>query len=605
MKVNKFIQYTLLAFPIVVFYTFVYHYAINSGWNDDWHGIEAFLASWMQQETFADKMRLLFSQMCEHRILYVRLSTLITYQIFGEANYQILMLLGVAHLLILPFVFARVLKSAQLPLMALFPILFFVFNIQPIENIFWAITSLQPNVVIIFGLWAFVLLLFTQNNVYFYLAALLCFIAMFTNGNGMFSFLAALPIVFYARKRSEKMQWIAIIALSFFLYFFDFTKPGIRPDVGQNFTKFPHIIIGDFFAFFGSPIDTTVQFFNTHLKIGIAILSGVMMIVWLSICLFSFLYFRFYTKNEPNKNNRFYQLYQKLMAYPEFNIYLLSCFLFVGLSGAAFATSRASQGIEEAFNSRYKTVSFILFIVFYLSFYNIIPRNNWSKYLKYSSITALFFGIFSYYASLDDVINYRKFKSTDMVNWLENGRYFYYAQGEKSRYPDDHVPICTYQKMPIPPLNYAGFVPGVMKYVNDILFISRKHYHNYKPSAELLALQKLLFTDTKTVTHNEQIELKEEAIIVKVKIKNAEMPLNNIHNGYYAVAVNDSVKLAFALNTQANKFTDFTRSGIYFKNEIDQFIPKPNMPAGKFELRIVKLLNDKIEILQKQNIIVQ
>ena len=602
---KKYFRILLIILPIIVFYAFVYHYSINVGWNDDWHGIEAFLASWMQQETFSDKFRLLFSQMCEHRILYVRLSTLLCKAIFGEANYRILMLFGVSHLLILPFIFKRVLQSVNLPIIYLFPILFFIFNIQPIENIFWAITSLQPNVVIIFGLWAFSLLLFTKHKAYFYLAAILCFIAMFTNGNGMFSFLAALPIVFYARTRSEKMQWLGIITFSFFLYFFDFTKPGIRPDVGQNFTKFPHIIIGDFFAFFGSPFDTTVHFYNLTIKHTVAIFAGFVMIAWLSVCLFSFLYFRFFHKKEINTSNLFYKLYQKLMIHQEFNLFLLACFLFVGLSGAAFATSRASQGIEEAFNSRYKTVSFILFIVFYFSFFNIINVRNWAKYLKYASISALTFGLLSYYASLDDVISYRKFKATDMVNWMNNGRYFYYAQGEKSRHPDDHVPITAYQKMPIPPLNYAGFVPGVMKYVNDILFISRKHYKNYKPSEELVMLQKTLFTDGNILPQKEQIELIEEPIIVKIKIKNAEMPLNNIHNGYYAVVVNDSTKLAFALNTQANKLSTFITSGVYFKSDIEQFVPKPNIPEGNFELRIVKLQNNQLSILHKQNIKVE
>ena len=83
------------------------------------------------------------------------------------------------------------------------------------------------------------------------------------------------------------------------------------------------------------------------------------------------------------------------------------------------------------------------------------------------------------------------------------------------------------------------------------------------------------------------------------------MPLNNIHNGYYAVVVNDSTKLAFALNTQANKLSTFITSGVYFKSDIEQFVPKPNIPEGNFELRIVKLQNNQLSILHKQNIKVE
>lgn len=71
------------------------------------------------------------------------------------------------------------------------------------------------------------------------------------------------------------------------------------------------------------------------------------------------------------------------------------------------------------------------------------------------------------------------------------------------------------------------------------------------------------------------------------------------------MVVNDSTKLAFTLNTQANKFTSFVGSGVYFKNRIEQFVPKPNIPEGNFELRIVKLQNNRLTILHKQNINVE
>ena len=49
---NKAGIYFLILAPIIAFYLFVYKNAFNIGWNDDWHGIEGFLASWMQQTTF-------------------------------------------------------------------------------------------------------------------------------------------------------------------------------------------------------------------------------------------------------------------------------------------------------------------------------------------------------------------------------------------------------------------------------------------------------------------------------------------------------------------------------------------------------------------------
>ncbi|CAH0996923.1 hypothetical protein EMA8858_03058 [Emticicia aquatica] len=601
---KKLITYLLILLPIVVFYVFVFQNAFNIGWNDDWHGIEGFLASWMQQVTVSDKITLLFSQMCEHRILYVRLSTLLSYHLFGEVNYKTMMLMGVAYLLILPFVFYRVLREINVKLAYLIPIIFIIFNTQPIENIFWAITSLQPNTVIIFGLWGFSLLLFYQKKWAFYLANFLFFLAMFTNGNGMFAFIAAIPLIFYARTRSEKFQFLGILVFCFFLYFFDFKKPGIRPDVMINFTKYPHIILGDFFAFFGSPIDSTVQFYSINLKYTVAITAGVLMILWVVYQLFTFFYFWLKIKKQSISLEKTSILYQNIVKYPKFNLYLFASFVFVGLSGAAFAASRASQGLEQAFVSRYKTVSLILFIIIYLSVFNFIERKKWDKYLKISVIITILFSAFSYYESWDDVENRRKFFGTTILNWKNNGRYFYYAFAN-SRNPDDHAPISQYQKLPIPPYNYAGFVHGVMKYVNDILWISRVHFKNYTPPAEIDVLNKALYENQVIGSAEEDVKFIEGSNFFRIEITKAFVPFNTRFDGYYAIFTNKNNRLAFPLETQANKFSTFLSTQRFYNTRIDTIIAKPDLPIGEFKMQIGKLQDNQFKVIKEQIIKIQ
>ena len=607
---KKYWIYLLLVLPIIAFYTFVFQNAFNIGWNDDWHGIEGFLASWMQQDTFGDKIRLLFSQMCEHRILYVRLSTLLCYHVFGEVNYKTLMLMGVSYLLILPFVFYRVLREINVKLAYLIPIIFIIFNIQPVENIFWAITSLQPNTVIIFGLWGFALLLFYKQKWAFYLANLLFFLAMFTNGNGMFAFVAAIPLVLYTRTRSEKIQYFVILGLSFLLYFFDFKKPGIRPDVMINFTKYPHIILGDFFAFFGSPIDSTVQFYSTNLKYAVAITVGVLMMLWVAYQIFVFLYYYIKTSKKTEIISPPYRvgvggaLYQTIIKYPKFNLYLLAAFIFVALSGAAFSASRASQGLEQAFASRYKTVSIILFIIVYLSAFNVLSSDKWKKYLQMSMLITFLFNAFSYYESWDDVENRRRFFGTTILNWKNNGRYYYYAFAN-SRNPDDHAPISSYQKLPIPPYNYAGFVPGVMKYVNDILWISRVHFKNYTPPTEIDVLNKALYENQISTNTYEMVSFAEESNTFHIKIENAFVPANTRFDGYYAIFTNNKTRLAFPLETQANKFSTFLSTQRFYNTRIDIQVAKPDLPVGEFKMQIGKLENNQFKVIKEQNILIK
>ncbi len=598
----KFSSLFLVLLPIVVFFVFFWIYALNVGYADDFHGIEGFLASWMQQDTWQDKLHLLFSQMCEHRILYGRCSTLLSHAIFGEINYKFLMLSGVAYLLVLPFVFYRVLRQLNVGLAYLAPIVFIVFNIQPIENIFWAMTVLQPNITLIFGIWALYLLIFTTKPVYFYAAAFLCFVSMFTNGNGMFSYLAAIPVVLYLRSKNEKIQWFSFIIFCFVTYFYDYKNPGIRPDVGKNFTEYPHLIIGDFFAFFGSPLDSTVQFYNILVKNTTAIVGGVMLVGWLAVLLFTFAYFQI--KN-TTPNNWFYGLYQNMMRRFKFNLFLLSNFIFVSLSGAAFAVSRASQGLEQAFMTRYKSVALILFVLFYLSFFNVIRAQNWKKYLRLSITLAFGFNLFSYYASFDDVANYRKSMAITMVNWQNNGRYFYYRNGAESRYPDDHAPITTYQKLPIPPYNYAGFVPGIMKYVNDILFIGRVHFKNYTPPAELAVLNRALFKGKSGTDNVETVTITEEPNTIQIEILNAQIPVNQIYGGYYAVFVGEGNKMVFPLNNQANKLSTFLSTRRYYNSIIDVRLAKPELPTGQLTMQIGRLSGDNFVVLGTQDITVK
>jgi hypothetical protein len=510
-----------------------------------------------------------------------------------------LMLMGVSYLLILPFIFYRVLREVNVGIAYLIPVIFIVFNIQPIENIFWAITSLQPNTVVIFGLWGFTLLLFYKKKWAFYFANFLFFLTMFTNGNGMFSFIAAIPIVLYARSRNEKIQYFAILISCFILYFFDFKKPGIRPDVMINFTKYPHIIIGDIFAFFGSPIDSTVQFYSTNLKYTAAIAAGALMLAWVLYQLLNFVYFWFQTnyKNLPIENTSI--LYKTILKYPKFNLFLLAAFIFVGLSGAAFAASRASQGLEQAFASRYKTVSLILFVIVYFSFFNFFERKKWKNFLKISIITSVLFCAFSYYEAWDDVENRRKFFGTTILNWKNNGRYYYYAF-DNSRNPDDHAPITKYQKLPIPPYNYAGFVPGVMKYVNDILWISRTHFKNYTPPAEIEVLNEALYKNQVVENGGEEVKITDGSNTYRIEINNAFIPANKRYDGYYALFSNEKNRLTFPLETQANKLTTFLTTQRFYNSHIDTIVAKPDLPIGIFKMQIGKLENNQFKLIKQQ-----
>jgi hypothetical protein len=239
-----------------------------------------------------------------------------------------------------------------------------------------------------------------------------------------------------------------------------------------------------------------------------------------------------------------------------------------------------------------------------LSAFNVLNRNQWKKYLQISIVATFLFNAFSYYESWGEVENRRKFFGTTILNWKNNGRYFYYAF-DNSRNPDDHVPINKYQKLPIPPYNYAGFVPGIMKYVNDILWISRVHFKNYTPPAEIAILNKALYENQIAEKAGEEVKVTEGFNTFNIEIANAFVPANTRYDGYYAVFTNNSNRLAFPLPTQTNKFTTFLHSQRFYNNHISVIVAKPDLPVGTFNMQIGKLENNQFKIFKEQKIIIK
>jgi hypothetical protein len=238
-------------------------------------------------------------------------------------------------------------------------------------------------------------------------------------------------------------------------------------------------------------------------------------------------------------------------------------------------------------------------VVVYLSFYNIIQAKNWRKYLQISILVTVLFSAFSYYESWDDVENRRKFFGTTILNWKNNGRYYYYAFNN-SRNPDDHAPINSYQRLPIPPYNYAGFVHGVMKYVNDILWISRVHFKNYTPPPEIDDLNQALFKNQIKTNMGVLVNVTEGSNTFKIEINNVFVPANKRYDGYYAIFSNNTNRLAFHLETIANKLTTFLTTKQYYNNRINMLIAKPDLPTGTFNMQIGKLENGKFTILKEE-----
>jgi hypothetical protein len=590
----------LLLLPVLLFYSFTAYYTVDVGWTDDWHCVEAFMVAWKTHLGTGERLNLLISQMNEHRVLYVRLFTLLVYGVLGRIDHGVLTFIGSLHLLIIPIVFWKTLMKNGFGKAFMIPVILIIFSIQPYENNFWVITSLQHSVAIIFSVWAFYLVAFTQKSSYSYFAVSLLVMAMFTNGNGMFGFIAVLPVVFIERTKKEKIVWGIVTILCFAGYFYDFRMPSHKPSVSANITEYFLLIVIDFFAFFGSVIDTSVLSFRTNLRYSVTTVAGA--IAWLTIAV-PFVVFLCDFIFKPKKKARWVEfLTRKFSELPKVTLFVFSCFIFVSLSGLAFAVSRASLGIQEVYNSRYKAIPIFYYLVVYLAILLTVKPVIRTQFLKVVIVFTLIFHAYSYYLTWDDVYNFRKTKVLTQLNWDNNGRNYFYAFPD-SRTPDDHVPVNEFQKLPIPPVEFTASIPGLMKYYNDALFLSRKYYGFYKTPESISEFSDLLYSEsTPESPVSEEVEIAASENGFSVNVSNTFTPLFALNEGYYILFVNNEIRMSFPLNNEPNKLPQLIKTHQYYSRDISGGVGKNSLPSGNLEMRIVRVRNGNVAVLKRQNI---
>lgn len=599
---NKALVVSLLLLPIVIFYQFTAYFTVNVGWTDDWHCVEAFMVAWDTHAGLGERLNLLISQMNEHRVLYVRLFTLLSYALFGEINHSFLTFSGALHVLIIPAIFYKIFKKERIGLIYLIPVVLIIFSIQPYENNFWVITSLQHSIAIIFSAWAFYLICFTNKERNLYFAAALLVMAMFTNGNGMFGFIATLPVVLLKRTKKEKIIWGIVTVLCFAAYFYDFRMPSHKPSVSLNFSEYFLLMIVDFFAFFGSVIDTSVLSFRVGLRYNVTTIFGAF--AWLLIAV-PFVVFAYDLIFKPKHKAGWVKfLTQKFALYPATTLFVFCCFIFVSLSGLAFAVSRASLGVQEVYNSRYKAIPIFYYVTIYLALLVSVATLNRNRFLKWAVALGLLFHVYSYYLTWDDVYNFRKTKVLTQLNWENNGRNYYYAFPD-SRTPDDHVPINEFKKLPIPPVEFTAFVPGLMKYYNDALFLSRKYYGFYTTPKKIKEFSEVLYSQSaERDLVKEQVEIIESETGFTVNIANSFTPLFARNDGYYILFVNENTRMSFPLNNEPNKLPKFLKTQQYYSSEISGGVGKNSMPSGTYEMRISRIQGGKATVLKQKEVVI-
>ena len=384
----------LLAIPATIYFSTVYQNAYNFPYEDDFNSALSFLSDYTAANiTVGDKLKLLFSQYNEHRIVFDRIVFLADYWLFGHLNFRHLILVGNVSLLLICLLFWKVTFRTLPPnqkLLFLLPVSYFLFSFQYWELATWSMAALQNLYVMPFALFSLYSLT-RPGRTAFVLACGAALLATYTSGNGMFSFVAGIPILLLLKSYRKLTGWLLTAAVAIGFYFWHYIRPPYHPDVFDSLFNHTGRAISYFFSLTGA-----IAGYN---RPRFAILFGVVSLL-MTLGLAGYLWYR-----------------KRLLDY----LPLLGWMAFLYLTCLSLMASRSGMGVGQAFGTRYGIVVVMLLSTQVILALEVVTR----LYLRlgvlaaYSGIAVLF------YLSANNKTN--RLRLIDRTRQLEYSTAFYNA----------------------------------------------------------------------------------------------------------------------------------------------------------------------------------
>jgi hypothetical protein len=384
----------IILIPIGVYFVAWDYYAINiPKWDD--HALKAFIVEYAHAGTWQGKLKALFRQHNEHRIVLTRFFAWMDFSIFGKLNYRHLMLIGNLLLVgVIPLWYV-LLKNNKKPLFALVPVAFLWLTLAFWENMYWGMASIQNFGVITLALWTMYLCIHPKP-VYFALALLTGALTIFTSGIGIIVLPICTVLLFLAgdRKRSVILAMASVAGIV--AYFWKYKQGDTNPDAKASLFQ----LAKGYMAFLGSFAESIPV--KDHF--GACVVLGIFVFL-VSVSIASTILFRISKKKYAVKFERITDLF------------CLGAIMFILATGLIVVYGRAGFGLEGLITSRFKIYSVLLLMVAYL--YVVIPiRGSFlSPYITAIVFLAVTFNVFSYHYHLVDAYNLRKELTTEQFNW--------------------------------------------------------------------------------------------------------------------------------------------------------------------------------------------
>jgi hypothetical protein len=335
----------LIFIPIATFYGYFFRYKLNVPVNDDYPAVLQWLDLYVNAHSIGEKLKLIFAQHNEHRIVFSRIWSLLSYKLQGNVNFNLLSFVGDTSLLGMGILFFKKFLDLKRSWFFFIPVSVLLFNLSFWENMTFAMCALSNFVVHFFILLTLLCLAApTEGNKRNVLLAVLFFAAsMFTQGAGLSLYPVSIGILLYKREYKNALLYGSLATLIVLFYFYGYQRPPQSPDLWIVLRDFKVRTILFFFAFLGNAFDYFLVFTNDSPEsIGITTVIGFGF----------FLLFLYITRKK---------YYQR-------NLFVYSILLLVVITAFITAVSRSAMGLEVGGASRYRINGSIFAIALYFWF---------------------------------------------------------------------------------------------------------------------------------------------------------------------------------------------------------------------------------------------
>ena len=415
----------LCVFPLAIYVLFFQQIALNINYiaYDDTHVLEI-VNQWNKYPDFASRFHYLTIGFPEHRIVFTRLSILLSYWLTDGVKLTNLMLLSnglwVGQLLILYLVFKRI----SLSIWYFVPVCWLLLSVQSYENIFWGTSSVGNFGLLFFTTISFYF--FTNSSKYgFGLSLFFAVCAMFSYGNGLAVFVV-LGLYLLLSQEWKKLTTLGIVFV-IVLFVYSQTTANASP-AALNLTKLSSypLAFSCFFGFLGGSVNFNPNIYaETTFELWSSVAWGLVLFItpllFFKNQLIDVLPWSVSSQTIEERSVKTQTMRTKLFNLSPTEQFLFLFFVFICITAVGVVYKRSGADfLPGMFKGRYKMYSTWLVVVAYLAWVNFKGKSIPIRFLSIPILAAIGINLLSLYSFLPSAVNNRRSAVAVEFNSMNN-----------------------------------------------------------------------------------------------------------------------------------------------------------------------------------------